>query len=131
VGETLAADGKILIVDDDRMVLAAFERMLRGTGEIVLCSSAPSALERVRAGGIRVVLSDVNMPGMNGLELLRALRQSHPDLPVILVTGVPNVEDEAAALELGVLRYLTKPCSRRELCEIIRQALALPASSES
>jgi len=114
---------KILIVDDDHIVLKACERLLRGIGAIVLCSGAEGALAEIRQGGVALVVSDVNMPGMTGIELLRVVRESEPHLPVILVTGVPNPKDEAAARALDVFEYLTKPFVGDELRAHVRRAL--------
>src|SRR5688572_8743550 len=99
----------VLLVDDEPVVLRSFERLLRGVGNVVPCSTAATAIEHVRKGGIDVVVSDISMPGMSGLDLLREIRAFDQDLPVILATGLPTVETAAGAIEHGVFRYLTKP----------------------
>jgi EAL domain-containing protein (putative c-di-GMP-specific phosphodiesterase class I) len=71
------------------------------------------------------VLSDISMPGMTGLELLRAVRRYDTDLPVILITGVPTLESATKAIEYGVFRYLSKPFDREELCKCVRHASQL------
>ncbi|HEV8550882.1 MAG TPA: response regulator [Polyangiaceae bacterium] len=117
-----------MIVDDDRIVLRACERLLRGLGEIVVCSGGLKALDEIRRGGVALLVSDVNMPEMTGIELLRTVRESDRSLPVILVTGVPNREDETAARDLDVFGYLTKPFVRDELRSIVRRALGQNAA---
>jgi EAL domain-containing protein (putative c-di-GMP-specific phosphodiesterase class I) len=87
--------------------------------------SADEAIEHVAIGGVSVVLSDISMPGMTGIELLRAIRRYDTDLPVILITGVPTLESATKAIEYGVFRYLSKPFDREELCQCVRHASQL------
>lgn len=115
----------MLLVDDEPVVLRSFERLLRGVGNVVPCSTAVAAIERVRQGGIDVVVSDISMPGMSGLDLLREIRAFDQDLPVILATGLPTVETAAGAIEHGVFRYLTKPIHTALLRGTVAQASQL------
>jgi EAL domain-containing protein (putative c-di-GMP-specific phosphodiesterase class I) len=115
----------MVLVDDSPTALAMLEQVLEGNGDIVAFSNGEDAVRRVREGGVDVVVSDITMPGMNGLELLRAVRSSDPDLPVILVTAQPAVESAAEAIEHGVFRYLTKPCEPDVLRATVRQAVQL------
>jgi EAL domain-containing protein (putative c-di-GMP-specific phosphodiesterase class I) len=115
----------VLLVDDEPVVLRSFERLLRGVGNVVPCSTASTAIERVRQGGIDVVVSDISMPGMSGLDLLREIRSFDQDLPVILATGLPTVETAAGAIEHGVFRYLTKPIHTALLRGTVAQASQL------
>ncbi len=71
------------------------------------------------------MLSDISMPGMSGLELLRAVKECDPDLPVILTSGAPEPEMGTNALEHGAFRYLPKPFEANELVPLVRQALVL------
>jgi EAL domain-containing protein (putative c-di-GMP-specific phosphodiesterase class I) len=115
----------VLLVDDEPVVLRSFERLLRGVGNVVPCATAVAAIERVRQGGIDVVVSDISMPGMTGLDLLRDIRSFDQDLPVILATGLPTVETAAGAIEHGVFRYLTKPIHTALLRGTVAQASQL------
>jgi EAL domain-containing protein (putative c-di-GMP-specific phosphodiesterase class I) len=83
------------------------------------------AAERITRGGIDVVISDISMPGLDGIELLRRVRSEDLDLPVVLVTGAPRVSTAIAAVEHGALRYLTKPVDRQQLRDTIGQAVQL------
>jgi EAL domain-containing protein (putative c-di-GMP-specific phosphodiesterase class I)/ActR/RegA family two-component response regulator len=112
----------VVAVDDQEDVLQVVQRSLRHYFEVVAFSDANAAIERIRNGGISVVVSDVRMPGMNGLELLRAVRRHDPDLPVVLLTGLPSLEDAEQAIEWGVFRYLRKPISPSRLCATVEQA---------
>jgi EAL domain-containing protein (putative c-di-GMP-specific phosphodiesterase class I) len=115
----------VLLVDDEPVVLRSFERLLRGVGNVVPCDTAIAAIEHVRNGGIDVVVSDISMPGMTGLDLLREIRSFDQDLPVILATGLPTVETAAGAIEHGVFRYLTKPIHTALLRGTVAQASQL------
>jgi len=124
----LSADhkkGVVVLVDDDPLALRALERSLRPVAEVMAYRSADDAIEHVAVGGVSVVLSDISMPGMTGLELLRAVRRYDADLPVILITGVPTLESATKAIEYGVFRYLSKPFDREELCKSVRHASQL------
>ena len=124
----LSADhrkGVVVLVDDDPLALRPLERSLRPVAEVMAYRSANDAIEHVAVGGVSVVLSDISMPGMTGLELLRAVRRYDADLPVILITGVPTLESATKAIEYGVFRYLSKPFDREELCKSVRHASQL------
>ncbi|HEY3499169.1 MAG TPA: EAL domain-containing protein [Polyangiaceae bacterium] len=115
----------VVAVDDQEDVLRVVERALRDYFEVVSFVDAASAVERIRNGGITAVVSDVRMPGMSGLDLLRAVRQHDADLPVILLTGLPSLEDAEAAIEWGVLRYLRKPVLPSRLLATVEHAAKL------
>lgn len=119
---------RVLLVDDDPLVRAALARTLRHRGiPLEEAADGVSALEILREGRIAVVLSDINMAGMNGIELLRAIRAVDLDVPVILLTGVPSVETAAQAIRLGALEYLTKPSTPDQIVSSVRRAYTLGA----
>jgi EAL domain-containing protein (putative c-di-GMP-specific phosphodiesterase class I)/CheY-like chemotaxis protein len=115
--------GRVLIVDDDPQLPRAFERILRSVGFAVehACDGT-QAVAAIKRGGFDVVLSDIEMPGLNGIQLLRIARAIDADLPLVLVTGSPAVETAIAALELGALRYLVKPVPAAQLTEAVTEA---------
>ena len=115
----------VLVVDDEPVVLSLLSRALEQKFEVVACHAAADALACIRQGGFDAVVSDINMPGMNGIELLRAVRDLDPDLPVLLVTGLPSWEGAAEAIELGVFRYLPKPFDIEHLRNTVMQATQL------
>jgi len=124
----LSADhrkGLVVLVDDDPHALRALERSLRPVCEVMAYRSADEAVEHVAIGGVSVVLSDISMPGMSGIDLLRGVRGFDPDLPVILVTGSPSVETATRAIEFGVFRYLPKPFDPLSLRKVASQASKL------
>jgi DNA-binding NtrC family response regulator len=114
-----------VLVDDSPTVLKVLERTLGRTAKLALCSNGEDAVHRVREGGVDVVISDITMPGMTGLDLLRSIREYDPDLPVVLFTGRPTVESPAEAIEHGVFRYLTKPFQAAALQGTVQQASRL------
>lgn len=122
---TVAARSVLVVVDDEPLLLRALKRSLTPSFEVVGYETAEEALARVRAGGVSIVLSDLSMPGMSGLELLKAVKEHDPDLPVILTSGATESEMGQKARDLGAFRYLPKPFEARELVPLVRQALVL------
>jgi EAL domain-containing protein (putative c-di-GMP-specific phosphodiesterase class I) len=120
--EFLVADS-LLIVDDNPLVLRWMRRSLEnGPLSIISCASPREALRHVANGNIRVVVSDISMPEMSGLELLQSIREIDPDLPVILLTGVPSIDSAASAVEYGAFMYLLKPVTPDVLVIAIERA---------
>jgi EAL domain-containing protein (putative c-di-GMP-specific phosphodiesterase class I) len=116
--------GRVLIVDDEVSVLRVLGRVLRGAGhDVVAESSGHAAMARLAEGTFDVVLSDLSMPGMNGIELLRAVREHDLDVPVVLMTGAPDLETAMRAIEHGALRYVVKPVDLPELRELVQYAV--------
>jgi EAL domain-containing protein (putative c-di-GMP-specific phosphodiesterase class I) len=113
-------------VDDEPEALRALERTLRGAGyEVEATSSALAAVERVSTGGVQVVVSDISMPEMTGVELLRTIREHDPDLPVVLVTGLPAIDSATDAVEYGAFKYIVKPFEPEVLRSAVERARKL------
>src|SRR3569623_2918648 len=93
---------------------------------VVGATYSVAAAELGRTRTFDVVVSDVTMPGMSGLELLRAVREHDLDLPVVLMTGGPDVKDAIKAMEYGAFRYLAKPVPLPELTDVVARAARLP-----
>jgi EAL domain-containing protein (putative c-di-GMP-specific phosphodiesterase class I) len=89
----------------------------------VCCSNPTEALKHILEGDVLAVVSDVSMPGMSGTELLRILHEHDPDLPVVLVTGVPRVESAIEAVEHGAFMYLVKPVEPSLLAITVERAV--------
>lgn len=114
----------ILVVDDDPELLAAMRRSLRRHGcRVVTCRDGSEALSRLTEESFTVVLSDVQMPGIGGVSLLRELRARHFDVPVVLMTGDPRFEAVASAIEHRAFRFLIKPFPEAQLIEVLTQAI--------
>ena len=118
----------ILVVDDDADMLRLLSMRLGAAGyRVSAVSSAESALNQLELSHPQLVLSDVRLPGKDGLALFDTVRARHPSLPVILLTAHGTIPDAVEATARGVFSYLTKPFEGRELLEKIAQALALSA----
>jgi DNA-binding NtrC family response regulator len=117
---------RILIVDDDPGQRSLLDSFLRGQGfETVPVSSGEQALETLRGGEFSMMISDVRMPGMTGLETLRRARQEHAVLPVLLVTAYADIRDAVGAMRDGAVNYLAKPIDLEELLANVQQATGL------
>ncbi len=118
--------GTVLIVDDEPVVLRALTQMLEGSRyQVVPCLTPHEAIRHVSNGNVRVVVSDVGMPEISGIELLRMIRQHDPDLPVVLVTGQPGVKTAAEAIEYGAFMYLIKPVKPETFVSTVERAARL------
>jgi EAL domain-containing protein (putative c-di-GMP-specific phosphodiesterase class I)/ActR/RegA family two-component response regulator len=122
-----ALETRVLLVDDDDAVRNALRRVLEHRGyRVVSCSSGSEALEQLAGGGYYdAMVSDVRMPGMSGLRLLRSVREHDLDLPVILVTGNPDLGSATEAVEHGAFQYLIKPIESDRLDEVVERAAAI------
>jgi DNA-binding NtrC family response regulator len=114
---------RILIVDDDPGQRSLLDSFLRSQGfETVLADSGERALEMLRAEKFSLMISDVRMPGLSGLETLRRARQQHAVLPVLLVTAYADIREAVGAMRDGALNYLAKPIDLDELLRTVQQA---------
>jgi DNA-binding NtrC family response regulator len=114
---------RILIVDDDPGQRSLLDSFLRGQNfEIVLADSGERALELLPAGKFDMMISDVRMPGLTGLETLRRVRKIFPSLPVLLVTAYADIREAVVAMRDGALNYLAKPIDLDELLATVRSA---------
>ncbi|WP_295987624.1 sigma 54-interacting transcriptional regulator [uncultured Variovorax sp.] len=125
---------RLLVVDDDPDMLRLLSMRLSSAGyQVTAVTSAETALTQLEIEHPQLVLSDVRLPGRDGLQLFDEIRKRHPSLPVILLTAHGTIPDAVEATARGVFTYLTKPYDGRELLEKIGQALALgaPAATPS
>ena len=119
---------RVLVVDDDADMLRLLSLRLQAAGyDVVAVGSAEAALAQLDMARPQLVLSDVRLPGRDGLALFDEVRARHPSLPVILLTAHGTIPDAVEATSRGVFTYLTKPYDGKELLEKIAQALALSA----
>ncbi len=120
---------RILIVDDDAGQRSLLHSFLKSQGfETVPVSSGEQALEVLRTQKISMMISDVRMPGLSGLETLRRAREQHVVLPVLLVTAYADVREAVGAMRDGALNYLSKPIDLDELLITVQQATGLAKS---
>src|SRR5687768_8217502 len=114
----------LLVADDDPGLRESLQRTLTRAGHrVMLASDGRAALEQLRAGGVDLVLTDLKMPGLTGLELLRAGKEVAPDVDVILLTAFGTVEEAVSAMKDGAYDFLTKPFRREQLLKLVDKAL--------
>jgi DNA-binding NtrC family response regulator len=117
---------RLLIVDDDAGQRSLLDSFLSSQGfETVPVSSGQRALEVLRQQKINMMISDVRMPGLTGLETLRLARKEHGSFPILLVTAFADVRDAVGAMRDGAVNYLSKPIDLDELLASVRQATGL------
>ncbi len=120
----MARAARVLVVDDDRAVRAALRVNLTKAGyEVVLAEDVPSATLALHGGEFDVVLTDVQMPGGTGLDLLAKVRQAWPDTQVIVMTGYGSVADAVSAMRAGAADYLIKPVGKDEMLVVIHRCI--------
>ena len=116
--------GKILIVDDEPQIRQSFEKILTGEGHTVrTAANGEAAINAVKTEVPDLVIMDVSMPGMSGLEAFRAIHEIEPKLPVIVMTGKGTTETAIEATKLGAFEYLLKPLEFPDNLTLIGQAL--------
>jgi len=114
---------RVLVVDDERPTRLLLEKELPRAGYVVTSAeSGEGALEQVRAKDFDVILLDLKMPGIGGMEALRRIRESGAAAEVVILTGHPDVDSAITAMKLGAYDYLTKPFKLVELEEVLRRA---------
>lgn len=115
---------RILVVDDEKVVLGAVNKALKKTDlQIETAESAEVALDRINDATFDVVITDLKMPGIDGIELMEHLRRKGTDARVIMITGYPSVDSALEAKRLGAFEYVTKPFTRQELLSVVVRAL--------
>ena len=103
---------KILVVDDQESMRVLLQDMLEVIGyEVTLAEGGEQALGILRESTFDLVLSDLNMPGMDGTALLRSVKSSTPDLPVVIITGYGTFHTEKRVMREGADGYISKPCT--------------------
>ncbi len=115
---------RVLVVDDEAVVRKSFRRIFAGTDlEAETVPSGREALARLQEERFDLVITDLKMPGMNGIEVLKAIRVLQPDVPVILITGYATVDTAVEAMKSGAADYITKPFTPDEILETVGEVL--------
>jgi len=122
-----AAEGnmkKILIVDDDPIFLMLLHRTLIDEGyRVTKIQKSQSAISAVENRTFDVVVTDLMMPNIDGIELMERILGIYPELPVIVITGSGNIEKAAEALKKGAFDFVSKPFELKKICTSIKRAL--------
>ena len=115
---------KILIVDDDPKILIVIQRLLEAKGhECVTAENGVKALELVKGDVFNLIITDMRMPNMDGLTLLRKLKKDEPFIPVILITAYASNETAIESVKRGVFDYVVKPFQTKDLLATVERAL--------
>lgn len=118
--------GNILVVDDELIVLKSCERILVPEGYVVdTATSAKAAIEMLDKKQYDLIITDIKMPEMDGLEFTRQVRHKNPDINILVITGYPSQESIKEALSLRITDYLPKPFSPGHLLDVINNAVLL------
>ncbi|MCO5144241.1 MAG: sigma-54 dependent transcriptional regulator [Oligoflexia bacterium] len=116
---------RVLVVDDEEGNLLAMQRILEAEAFHVVCAKQPGlALSMFKKNNFDLVLSDLRMPGLNGLELLRAIRKINDRIPVLILTAFGTVDDAVEAMKLGAVDFLSKPIKKDVLLKVVQDLLS-------
>lgn len=116
-------DKQIVVVDDDQGILESFDAMLGDDYPLVMLNNGFEAIEYVKSHNPKLIFLDIKMPGMNGIEVLKRLRQDKIDAAVVIVTATTQAYYEDEAEDLGITAYLRKPFEVDEVADITKRVL--------
>jgi DNA-binding response OmpR family regulator len=121
----MSRDARILIVDDEPNVRLVFRTALESSGySIITAADGEQALQRLGNETVDLVLLDLQMPGMSGMDVLEGIRNAKLDVPVVIVTAHGNVPNAVQAMKLGAIDFLTKPITPEILRAVVSEVLA-------
>src|SRR5260370_1849598 len=122
---TAVSSLRVVAVDDNSSLLRFLVSASRASGcGVPAARTAEDALDRIEADAFDLVVSDIKMPGLSGLDLLRAVKAKQPATPVVLITGAPSVNSAVFGLRHGAYDYLPKPFSIKEVQGLVQRVLA-------
>ncbi|MCD6025184.1 MAG: sigma-54 dependent DNA-binding response regulator [Fibrobacteria bacterium] len=114
---------KLLILDDEQSILDSLSRALADLGhELILCTDPHKALEIIKVDVPQVVITDLKMPGMDGLEVLQRVKEYNPDIQVILITGHGSIDEAVMAMKKGAYDFIPKPFNKQEIASVVHRA---------
>ncbi|MEK7448949.1 MAG: sigma-54 dependent transcriptional regulator [Planctomycetota bacterium] len=117
-------NGKILVIDDEELIRILLDKTFQSWNlKVTLCSSGNQALESFQAGEFDLAIVDLRMPGLNGVDVLKSLKQADPEIDVIMMTAYGSVESAVEALKSGAVDYIGKPINLEHLKLIIERCL--------
>jgi len=123
-GENAAVPSEVLVVDDEPVTARGYARALAAAGyKVSVAHDGREAAAMAKATPFDVIVSDIAMPDMDGLALLRTVREGDLDVPMIFMTGSPALESALAAIEYGAFRYLLKPVAPDAMLEVVGRAV--------
>lgn len=115
---------KILVVDDEPEILKTLKRILSRKGyEAITFENPMKALDYLKTEQVHLILTDLKMPEMDGVQFLLKIKQSYPTLPVILLTAYASIETAVTAIQQGAFDYIRKPFEIKKIYELVEKAL--------
>lgn len=117
----------VLIIEDHPAIRAGYRKLINRDPSLAVCGEAESgyqALEMLSSTEPDIILLDIFLPGMNGLEVLKQLRMTHPSLPVLVISGDESEKHAAHALSLGATKYMSKSRVAEALTDVIHNTLS-------
>ena len=116
---------KILIVDDEENILVAFKRILKDKGyEVHTATNGEDAINCAKKKDINLILMDINMPGINGMEAFHKIKEKKSKVPIIMMTGFGSTEVTIETMRMGAYDYVTKPFDMEQMLDLIKKAIA-------
>jgi DNA-binding NtrC family response regulator len=120
----MASNPRILVIDDELIVCESCQRILEEEGlEVEIALSGAEAFAKMKENPFDIVITDLKMPGMDGMEVLRTIRKEYPDTFVIMITGFSTVETAVEAMKLGAFDYIPKPFTPDEVSIVVKKAI--------
>ena len=120
----MASNPRILVVDDELVICESCQRILEEEGlEVETVLSGAEAFGKMKENPFDIVITDLKMPGIDGMEVLRTLRREYPDTIVIMITGFSTVETAVEAMKLGAFDYIPKPFTPDEVSIVVKKAI--------
>ncbi|HHN65804.1 MAG TPA: sigma-54-dependent Fis family transcriptional regulator [Nitrospirae bacterium] len=117
--------GRVLVIDDEAIVRVSCERVLKPEGyEVMVTSRGDEAIELLEKEKYDVVLTDLKMPDMDGMEVLRIIKERWPDIQVVIITGYGTISTAVQAIKMGAYEYIEKPFTPQDILEVVEKAMS-------
>jgi CheY-like chemotaxis protein/glycine cleavage system H lipoate-binding protein len=121
----------ILVVDDEQIILDSVRKLLRKENyNVTGVLSVSDALEEIKNNKIHIILTDLMMPEIDGLEFMQMIKEDKPEIPIIMITGYATINTALQATQLGAFDYVAKPFSKKEILSVLRRAVDLITGEE-
>jgi DNA-binding NtrC family response regulator len=127
-GDTSMEKPRVLVIDDEQIVLDSVRRILEDEQfKVDTCASGLDGIKRAKEKNYAIVLTDLRMPDIGGMRVLRDIKRAKPAMPVVMITGYGSIKTAVQAIKLGAAEYLQKPFAPDELSAAVKSALNLAA----
>jgi DNA-binding NtrC family response regulator len=115
---------RVLVIDDEQIVLDSIRRILKDEDcEVDASLSGREGLDKALNGNYDIILTDIRMPDIGGMRVLRDIKRAKPALPVVMITGYASVQSAVQAMQLGALEYIEKPFTPEKIVEVVNTAV--------